>query len=167
MKFEVISDQAAEKSFPIGYMCHMLGVTRQGFYRWMKWVPSQRDRDDSMLKAKIRAIFEFHRKRYGVRRIHAELLRSGVQVAYKRVQRLMRELVVGVPPQARKRTTVPAAEAGSLPDLVGCTGICFGNAAAESFWATLKKSSSTCAHSTRLLGCDGRSSNILRATIIR
>jgi transposase InsO family protein len=97
----------------------MLAISRQGFYQWKKRVPSRRDRDDSVLKSKIEAIFDLHKKRYGVRRVHAELIRSGVRVAYKRVQRLMRELgLVSVHPRPWKRTTIPAG-ACDLPDLVG------------------------------------------------
>jgi putative transposase len=122
VKFEFIADQAAQADniFPIDYMCGMLGVTRQGYYAWKGRGPSQRDRDDSALKTKIRTLFEFHKKRYGVRRIHAELLRSGVRVGYKRVQRLMVEMgLVSVHPRPRRRTTVPAATPSQLPDLVG------------------------------------------------
>lgn len=122
MKFEFIANQAASKGnvFPIDYMCRMLGVTRQGFYLWKNRGPSQRDRDDSALKTKIKALFEFHKKRYGVRRIHAELQRGGVRVAYKRVQRLMREMgLVSVHPKPRKRTTIPSATPSQLPDLMG------------------------------------------------
>jgi transposase InsO family protein len=98
----------------------MLMVTRQGFYQWKKRLPSRHDRDDSVLKTKITAIFGLHKKRYGVRRIHAELVRSGTRVAYKRVQRLMRELgLVSVHPKPWRRTTLRSAEAGGLPDLVG------------------------------------------------
>ena len=67
-------------------MCRMLDVTRLGYDAWKEREPAQRDRDDSALKAKIKTLFEFHKKRYGVRRIHAELRRGGVPVAYRRVQ---------------------------------------------------------------------------------
>jgi transposase InsO family protein len=98
----------------------MLGVTRQGYYQWKNRGPSQHERDDSALKSRIRALFEFHKKRYGVRRIHAELLRGGERVAYKRVQRLMREMgLVSVHPRPWRRTTIAAAVPSELPDLVG------------------------------------------------
>ena len=91
MKFEFIANQATlgDNVFPIDYMCRMLEVTRQGYYRWKSRGPSRHDRDDSALKTKITTLFEAHRGRYGVRRIHAELRRGGVRVAYKRVCRLM------------------------------------------------------------------------------
>jgi putative transposase len=122
VKFEFIANQAESEDnvFPVSYMCRMLEVTRQGFYQWKNRRPSRRDRDDSTLRTKIQVLFEFHQKRYGVRRIHAELRRGGVRVAYKRVQRLMRELgLVSVHPRPRKRTTIPDAAPSRLPDLVG------------------------------------------------
>jgi putative transposase len=122
VKFEFITNQATQQDnpFPIDYMCRMLSVTRQGYYAWKKRTPSQHDRDDSALRTKIKVLFEFHKKRYGVRRIHAELRRGGVRVAYKRVQRLMVEMgLISVHPRPRKRTTIPAASPSQLPDLVG------------------------------------------------
>jgi len=119
VKFEFIADQAYEKAFPVDYMCRMLGVTRQGFYQWKKRGPSQRDRDDSALKTRIKVIFALHKGRYGVRRVHAELQGAGVRVGYKRVQRLMRMLgLVSVHPRPFRRTTVQAVEPSRLPDLV-------------------------------------------------
>src|SRR4051812_49958279 len=101
-------------------MCRMLGVTRQGYYQWKNRGPSQHERDDSALKSRIRALFEFHKKRYGVRRIHAELLRGGERVAYKRGQRLMREMgPVSVHPRPWGRTTIAAAGPRQLPELGG------------------------------------------------
>ena len=120
MKYEFIADQATQETFPVDYMCRMLGVTRQGYYRWKSRQPSQRDRDEAALKQKITAIFEFHQRRYGVRRVYTELYRSGVRVAYKRVQRLMRELgLVSVHPHPWRTTTVRGAQPGDTPDLVG------------------------------------------------
>lgn len=132
MKFEFIASQADQKEFPVDYMCRMLGVTRQGYYQWKNRTPSQHDRDDSSLRTRIKAVFEFHKKRYGVRRIHAELQRGGVRVSYKRVQRLMRELgLVSVHPKPWRRTTVRAAESSQLPDLVGRN---FTPATPDSLW---------------------------------
>jgi hypothetical protein len=100
VKFEFISAHAAKKparadgvdTFPVDYMCRMLGASRQGYYAWMKRGPSQHAEDDATLSTKIKAIFDFHKGRYGVRRVFNELRRQGIKVAYKRVQRLMREL---------------------------------------------------------------------------
>ena len=97
----------------------MLNVSRQGFYQWKKRPPSQRDRDDSALETKIKAIFAFHKKRYGVRRIHAELQAAGVRVSHRRVRRLKHKLgLVSVHPRPFRRTIVQAAESSQLPDLI-------------------------------------------------
>ncbi len=40
----------------------------------------------------IRAVFEHHKRRYGVRRVHQELVRHGIVVNHKRVQRLMHRM---------------------------------------------------------------------------
>lgn len=44
------------------------------------------------LMAEINEIFEHHKHRYGVRRIHRELVNRGHNVNHKRVQRLMRNM---------------------------------------------------------------------------
>ena len=43
------------------------------------------------LLAEIKKIFEQNRHRYGVRRVHQELINRGYKVNHKRVQRLMHE----------------------------------------------------------------------------
>ncbi len=132
MRFQFIADQASKKEFPVDYMCRMLKVSRQGFYQWKNRGPSQHERDDSALATKITTIFDFHQRRYGVRRVHAQLVRCGVRVAYKRVQRLMRELgLVSVHPRPWRRTTIAAAGASELPDLVGRE---FSPAAPNTLW---------------------------------
>ena len=128
MKFGFISAHAPKRpapadgvdTFPVDYMCRMLEVSRQGYYAWKKRGPSQHAKDDATLSTKIKSIFEFHKGRYGVRRVFRELHRQGIKVAYKRVQRLVRELgLVSVHPRRWKKTTVQAAEPSALPDLVG------------------------------------------------
>ncbi|OHV52417.1 IS3 family transposase [Pseudofrankia sp. BMG5.36] len=106
-------------TFPVDYMCRMLDVSRAGYYAWRKRGPSRHDQDDVILSTRIRAIFDAHRGRYGVRRIFHDLRRQGVRVAYKRVQRLMAAMgLVSVHPRRRHVTTVQAAEPSALPDLV-------------------------------------------------
>lgn len=120
MRFEFIADEAAQDAFPVDYMCSMLGVSRQGYYAWKRRGPSRHAQDDATLKTKIKAIFDHHRGRYGVRRIFRELTPGGVAVAYKRVARLMAELgLVSVHRRPGPRTTIPADRARGLPDLVG------------------------------------------------
>ena len=44
------------------------------------------------LSAEISAIYEENKKRYGVRRVHKELINRGYEVNHKRVQRIMHQL---------------------------------------------------------------------------
>ena len=48
------------------------------------------ERNQEILK-EIQSIFESNKRRYGVRRVHQELINRGYQVNHKRVQRLMHE----------------------------------------------------------------------------
>jgi putative transposase len=57
VRFEFIANQAVLKDnlFPIDYMCRLLEVTRQGFYKWRNRKSSLREQDDSVLRSKIKA----------------------------------------------------------------------------------------------------------------
>ena len=48
------------------------------------------ERNQEVLE-EIKNIFEENKRRYGVRRVHQELINRGYQVNHKRVQRLMHE----------------------------------------------------------------------------
>jgi len=70
-------------------MCQLAGVNRAGFYRSLQ---SERVVEEDMeVRSTIQKIFAEHRRRYGYRRVSAELRRRGMQVNHKRVARLMRE----------------------------------------------------------------------------
>ncbi len=55
-------------------------------------MPSKRSQYDQFLKGRIDTLFKQNREVYGSPRIHQALLRQGICVARKRVERLMREL---------------------------------------------------------------------------
>ena len=76
-------------SLSIERMCQMVLVSRRGFYRSLK---EQRPIEEEMeVRSAIQEIASEHRRRYGYRRITAELHRRGMQVNHKRVARIMRE----------------------------------------------------------------------------
>ena len=76
-------------SLSIERMCQLAGVSRAGFYR------SLQDRapveEEMEVRSVIQQIAVEHRRRYGYRRISAELRRRGMLVNHKRVSRIMRE----------------------------------------------------------------------------
>jgi putative transposase len=76
-------------SLSIERMCQMVPVSRRGFYRSLK--EQQPVEEEMEVRSAIQQIALEHRRRYGYRRITAELHRRGMPVNHKRVARIMRE----------------------------------------------------------------------------
>jgi putative transposase len=70
-------------------MCQLSEVSRAGFYRWLQ--EPQPEEEEMEVRSAIQQIALEHRRRYGYRRIAAELRRRGMVVNHKRVARIMRE----------------------------------------------------------------------------
>jgi putative transposase len=70
-------------------MCWLAGVSRAGYYRVLR--EEHAEEEDMEVRAAIQEIALGHHRRYGYRRIGAELRRKGLQVNHKRVVRWMRE----------------------------------------------------------------------------
>jgi len=70
-------------------MCELAPVSRAGFYRWLQ--EPQPVEEEMEIRSLIQQIVIEHRRRYGYRRISAELRRRGMVVNHKRVARIMRE----------------------------------------------------------------------------
>ena len=85
-------------------MCQLAQVSRAGFYRSLQ--ASQPMEGGMLVRAEIQQIALAHRRRYGYRRITAELRRRGLLVNHKRVARLMREdNLLAIQPRAFVVTT--------------------------------------------------------------
>jgi putative transposase len=70
-------------------MCYLAGVSRAGYYR--QWGETEPEEAEMALRTAIQEIALAHHRRYGYRRITAELRRRGHGVNHKRVVRWMRE----------------------------------------------------------------------------
>ena len=91
-------------SLSIERLCQLAPVSRAGFYRYLQ------DRtphaEEMAVRSTIQTIAVEHRRRYGYRRITAELRRRGMVVNHKRVARLMREdNLLAVQPRTFRVTT--------------------------------------------------------------
>ena len=76
-------------SLSIERMCQLARVSRAGFYRSLQ---EQVPVEESMeVRSAIQRTALEHRRRYGYRRVTAELRRRGMLVNHKRVARIMRE----------------------------------------------------------------------------
>jgi putative transposase len=82
-------------------MCLVLEVSRSGFYKWLNQKQRESRKGDIFLTVKINEIHKKSKKRYGLRRITAELHREGIKVNRKRVFRLMR--LSGIKSRLKKR----------------------------------------------------------------
>lgn len=96
-------------SLSIERMCQLAQVSRAGFYRSLQ--EQAPDSAEMEVRSTIQEIALAHRRRYGYRRVTAELGRRGMRVNHKRVCRLMREdNLLGVQKRAFKVTTNSAHE---------------------------------------------------------
>ena len=111
--------EAEKGSFPAGMMARLLGVSRSGFYSWLRrprrgpadpWAPA---------REAVRAEHEAARGIPGARTLLALVGPRFPGITLYRVRRLMRELGIrGACPNAPRRTTVPDPGAPARPDLV-------------------------------------------------
>ena len=110
MKYRLVCELAGD-GFDVAVTCRVLGVSRSGYYEWVKRPPSDRDLEGAYLANTIVAIHADSRCSYGSPRVHAELrLGMGVKVGRKRVARLMRMLqVAGISHRPKKRHRPVAA----------------------------------------------------------
>ncbi len=91
-------------SLSIERMCQLVTVSRRSFYRSLK--ERQPAEEEMEVRSAIQQIALEHRRRYGYRRITAELHRRGMQVNHKRVVRIMREdSLLGIQPKQFVVTT--------------------------------------------------------------
>lgn len=91
-------------SLCIERMCQLAQVSRAGFYRSLQ--ERQPVQEEMEVRAAIQQIVLQHRRRYGYRRVTAELRRQGLLVNHKRVARLMRaDNLLAVQPRAFVGTT--------------------------------------------------------------
>ena len=68
-----------------------MGISKSTYYFELSKVDVVALRNEDLMN-KIQEIFVKHKGRYGVRRIHKELLNQGYTVNHKRVQRLMNKM---------------------------------------------------------------------------
>ncbi len=121
MKYAFIADHAAQ--FAVALMCHALEVSVSGYYAWQarsKAGKSAHERDDALLRARIRSAFDAGRGVYGSPRIHATLRAHGLRCSRKRVARLLRaqELCAAQRRKRKPRTTASQHQQPVAPTLL-------------------------------------------------
>lgn len=97
----------------------MFNVSRSGYYKFLKAIPSDRQKANETLLIKIKKIYQESRQTYGSPRIHAELIAKGENCSRKRVCDLMRKS--GIQAKMKKRfkvTTKVLAQAKTAPNVL-------------------------------------------------
>lgn len=108
------------EGFPLAVVCHTLGVSRAGYYAQAQGARGPRAQEDDRLRPLVRQIFWEHRRRYGARRIAAELSARGEVCGPGRVARLLKDLgLQAIQPRSfRPRTTQSRPPLGYSPNLL-------------------------------------------------
>ncbi len=110
--------EAEKTSFPVKFMCRMLGVSRSGYYGWRGRLSSTSNRANVALTERIQEIHRRSRETYGSPRVHAELRALGIRCGRKRVARLMREAGLRGCLRGRRRVTTRRGKDAPAADLV-------------------------------------------------
>ena len=114
---------AERASYSVSMMARVLGVSRSGFYRWLKAGGSGED-PWGPLKEAIIEIWDASGRRFGFRKVWSKLMDDPRYAEFAgttrcRVRKCMSELGIrGICPNASKRTTVPDRDAPARPDLI-------------------------------------------------
>jgi len=111
---------ANQACFPIAPMARVLGVSKAGYYAWLRRPPSAHAVADTALLKRVRTVHASSRQTYGAPRVHADLRAQGERHGRKRIARLMRDagLVGACHRQGGPTTTRRDKEARPAPDLV-------------------------------------------------
>jgi len=106
--------------FEVRKMCRVLGVSRSGYYSYLRRGLSQRNEENKRFVSKIKEIWKWSRGTYGSPRITAELQAQGLGCGENRIARLMRE--AGIKARTRKKFRITTKSDHNLllaEDLVG------------------------------------------------
>ena len=87
-KCEFVRENSGE--FSIKQLCQAVKLSAVSYYRSLNRARNSKSKEDQIAKL-VEEVFSQHRRRYGLRPIHAELRARGVKVGRHRVRRLMRQ----------------------------------------------------------------------------
>lgn len=100
MKFGFIAKHRG--TWPVGWLCGALGVSRGGFYAWLTRPRSARARADEDVAAKVRTSFLASGRTYGARRVLRDVIAEGIPCGLHRIERLMKLQALRARPRRRR-----------------------------------------------------------------
>jgi putative transposase len=75
----------------VSLLCKVLGVSKSGYYAYLKRPKSKISSKDRELLTKIKRAYSFHKGTYGAKRLAKYISSKGTLVNHKKVARIMRE----------------------------------------------------------------------------
>ena len=107
-------NEVIKKGYQLKYLLKAMHMAKSTYYFEIGKKDVVAERNQKMLE-EIKNIFELNKRRYGVRRVHQELINRGYKVNHKRVQRLMHEAgLVGKRPKEKYHSY--KGEVGKIAD---------------------------------------------------
>ena len=79
-------------TYPLALVCRVLGVSRSGYYGWLRRPPSKRAQEDGRLEIEIKAAHRRTRETFGPERLQRDLAAHGVKVGVLRIRRIRKKL---------------------------------------------------------------------------
>jgi putative transposase len=120
--------------YPVVVLCHVLDVSRSGYYAWESRGPSATAKRRSQLGVKVRVIHASSRGTHGSPRVHRELRTQGEVVSEKSVAKAMRtEGIAGKRKRRFKATTDSRKTKRIAPNLLNRD---FSASAPNEVWVT-------------------------------
>lgn len=97
----------SEGNFEVTELCDALDVSRSAYYGWKNARPNRYQRQDLQLGPMVKDIFYQHRRRYGARRIAAELADQAIACSRSKARKIMDQMgLVAIQPKSfQPRTT--------------------------------------------------------------
>ena len=83
--------EGLSEEFNAVVLCQVLGVSRSAYYAYRTGESYQLKAEKAMISTEIKNIFTFHKRRYGWRRIQAELRDKGIEVGRHQIRNRMQE----------------------------------------------------------------------------
>jgi len=80
------------EDYMVSLLCHLLEILRSVYYFYKNKPLTATEIRNNTLKETILTIFFTNKQRYGASKIHQVLLKDGISVSLKHVQKLMKQL---------------------------------------------------------------------------
>lgn len=103
LRFDFIRRE--KEAYPVAVLCRVMGVSRSGFYRYLKALEGPPPDIHAELEATIKDIFESSQGTYGSRRMSNALRALGHNIGRHQARSLMRKLELRVRPTRRFKVT--------------------------------------------------------------